>query len=923
MRAIRKSIGAGALAAAMLSCTGDSAAPAFAAGGAMCAIGNAIPTDGYRRLALVVGVGDYRDDAIADLNGSVADARKIYDVLTDERLYGFPEENVCVLLDAAATKENFTRAFDEALVARVEGMNDVAVVFFAGHGSQIGDVNEDEPDDWDETFAFHDSDGWGGGELLDDDFHEMLQRLHDKTSHVVAIIDSCNSGSATRGASDLRARFLPRGPGRRVGAGGHIPAGEPVAAGDGADRWAPDSLPGLVVLTAASDGTSALEVEGKGIFTDALVSVLTEGQDEPLTYAQLARRVPPIMAASSYQVPYFQGDMNRPVFGNMAGTRPRGWDVIRVDPPRLGGPPLVGVGVGAEFRIFSGSATAADVRDPAKAKATAFVTSTTGLNADARVMASPGAEPIERGDLAILVRGGDNTVRIKVAIREASRPGGVPAERAAALRALIATDIEAKNLVELTASDEEFELSVDERDDLVLRGPENRVRNAYDDDGVVPHSLWQHARQKGLLQLRGEGGSDFKDQESLRVQVVPAPTQPSCADGEWHQAEPFAEQYVPLCHEWRVKVELAATARQPVLVGGLILSSDGATLGLPADGRAIELAPGDNVTFDTVEETFMGAPPLDVVDHVIVFGTQKTNPVPWHLLTEDAVRRGAAPEASTSPLYRALNAYLAPGTRGVGRAGDLVENTTWTMSAMTLRVLANDPFAKSSSRESRPTSREYTIANFDVRPYLPDDPEAAMYRVLQEAEWLAGASRREGFSYEQHLWALTTDAENLAVGIDCSRAIWFAFTRAGLAYNRSNQYLTTAEMVAADTLMNDEFAQCPLDQEPQIGDLLVYRSQTKGDGHVVMVIDPAKRIAWGSHGWDGNAQESDYVIKPETGVQYQLIKHKHDWARWDRRDMKLERCWQYRRFAIEAADGTGMPGQRALERTCSVAECAL
>jgi len=37
--------------------------------------------------------------------------------------------------------------------------------------------------------------------------------------------------------------------------------------------------------------------------------------------------------------------------------------------------------------------------------------------------------------------------------------------------------------------------------------------------------------------------------------------------------------------------------------------------------------------------------------------------------------------------------------------------------------------------------------------------------------------------------------------------------------------------------------------------VLVYRDEKQGDGHVIMVIDPQLQIAWGSHGFDGNAKE--------------------------------------------------------------------
>jgi hypothetical protein len=151
--------------------------------------------------------------------------------------------------------------------------------------------------------------------------------------------------------------------------------------------------------------------------------------------------------------------------------------------------------------------------------------------------------------------------------------------------------------------------------------------------------------------------------------------------------------------------------------------------------------------------------------------------------------------------------------------------------------------------------------------------------------------------------------------------MWFAFTRSGLQYNRDNSYLATADMVTSSTRMADEFEHCPANETPQLGDLLVYRSAKKKDGHVVMVIDPMKKVAWGSHGWDGEAKDAHYAIEPDTGVEYQRIKYKPDWRRWDRQDMELKACWRYRAFREDAHAGTGVPGVAALEHSCDEHRC--
>lgn len=877
-----------------------------------CPLGEAVVTNGHRRLALIVGVGDYLNPDIPDLKGPPNDARAIYHLLTDPQGYGFPKENVCLLLDAAATTGNLQQAWQQGLIARAQ-RDDVAVVFFAGHGSQRKDQNGDEPDGLDETWVLHDSRTSGTPDLLDDQVNALLRDLHHQTSRVTVVLDSCNSGTATRGETDFVARFAK--PDQTP-----LPADTP-AGGDGSAAAATESLPGLVVLTAASDGTSALEKGGHGLFTDALVKTLAEGQSGPLSYAQIARQVPPLLAAVSSQIPYFQGDLQQAVFGHSGALRPVAWEVKALGRElQLGGPPLPGLGVGAELRIYAGASAGADTRDPALAKATVLIEQLSGLDARARLLAqAPGAADIALGDIAVLVRPADDFLKIKVRLRAAAEPAGIPAERAKALREAILGNPDIGRLVELVAAGDDFELSLDAAGHLVLRDLDGRIRNTIARDALVPELLWSHARQRALLQLRGEGGSDFIDNQTLQLRLVPAPRQTACADiGRWVPAEaPNQEQVVPLCFRFRIEARLAPEARKPLLIGALFLASDGSIYGMPKDGRAILLRPGEQHTFET---TYEGRPPLDARDLVMVFGTQETNPVAWHALTTVVQTRSATAGSGSNPLQRALFNYFS-GQRSAPVTEE-VEDTTWTRSVLPIRVEANPRFAAGGRGLDAPyDSREYTIAKFDIRPYLPDDPDSALHRVLRQADWLTNYGAVDGVDYRQHAWDRPSDAANLAVGIDCSRAIWFAFTRAGLPYNRNDRYLSTAEMVAEQSLMGDEFQRCDGYADQQLGDILVYRDDGRGDGHVVMVVDPVKRIAWGSHGWDGNAKAFDIPV--DRGVEYQKIKFKPDWAAWDRRSMELKACWRYRRFATEQLAGRGLPGTQALLNACDPDACRL
>ncbi len=861
----------------------------------LCPMGAPKEVDGIRRLALVVGVNEYAAKSIPDLRGAVGDATRFYELLTNPKGYAFPKENVCLLSDDQATVAKVQSLFQKLLVDRVRE-KDLAVFYYAGHGSQTRDKNGDEPDGKDETFVLHDSRSKDIRDLSDDRFNTMLQSLHEKTTHIAVFIDSCNSGSATRGEG---ARFIA--PERQVISGTDV---EPEK-GDSAGEWVPENLPGMVVFTAASDGTFAKESNGHGVFTDALLSVLSDTEGKVLTYAQAARRIPPLVSAKSYQIPYFQGPLDKPVFSTSKPLNLNVWEVVSARKKiRLGGAPLPGLSEGAEMRMYPGGISPADIGLPEKSKGILVIDEIDGLSASGHMISRrPGMEAVEAGDKAVLLRPGDDSLKISLNIE------GMPKENKKRLIQLVKDDPDVALLVRFDDAKSDFKLTVNSGGELQLLGPEGRVRNTFSREFLLPKILWQHARQRALLQLKGEGGGSFSDDETLEVQLVPAEKQSSCAHGIWEQAPPNAEQVIPLCHSWHVKVHLRDDAPTGLLVGGVILSTDGSLFGFPSDGHNQLLRPGETHVFKS--ETFMGTPPIDVQDRLIVFGTQETNPVPWYKLTSKSASRAAV---FASALGRTLNRYFQRDARGQQLVAEEQDEASWTLTSIAMRVEANRRFLKPKPDSSTVSSREYTIKSFDIRPYLPDDRDSALYKVLKKADWLANASAEDGFSYKQHDWGQESDEENLARGIDCSRAIWFAFTRAGLPYNKDDRYLTTAMMVGEDTPMNEQFERCN-DMDLRVGDILVYRDDHRGDGHVVMVIDPTKRIAWGSHGWDGNA--SKLKIEPDTGVEYQLIKYKKDWQRWDRSTMDLKACWRYRRFADEMEQGRGLPGVRALSDVCN------
>ena len=89
--------------------------------------------DRGERYALLIGIGKYSDKRIPRLDYTSADARAMYDVLTDPRHGRFPKKNVQLLLDEKATAKEIRRAFTR--LRRRARPQDMVVVFYSGHGA--------------------------------------------------------------------------------------------------------------------------------------------------------------------------------------------------------------------------------------------------------------------------------------------------------------------------------------------------------------------------------------------------------------------------------------------------------------------------------------------------------------------------------------------------------------------------------------------------------------------------------------------------------------------------------------------------------------------------------------------------------------------------------------------------------------------
>jgi len=160
--------------------------------------------------ALIIGISDYINLEAGeggDLPGAAPDARRVRDALVIR--HNFPDDNVRVLTDHAATKAAIQEGVTEWLVQNARPGDNV-VIYFSGHGSQMWDEDGDEDDGLDETLAPADVIPTDTrNDISDDEFNDWLGML--PTENVIVFLDNCNSGTGTRDVTPFSSgRLLAR-----------------------------------------------------------------------------------------------------------------------------------------------------------------------------------------------------------------------------------------------------------------------------------------------------------------------------------------------------------------------------------------------------------------------------------------------------------------------------------------------------------------------------------------------------------------------------------------------------------------------------------------------------------------------------------------------------------------------------------------
>jgi hypothetical protein len=204
---------------------------------------------------------------VGDLTEANADAQKFKTFM--QEYYAIPEARTCFLDNGY--RQEFVNALER--LATLLNQQDLAIIYFSGHGSYVEDTNGDEQRD--EVLVTYDVEGQSLQDdcknygLVDDDWVKLVNAL--PTAKVLTVIDACHSGGMYMPVQpDLlpqaRLKFYAKG---CLGMGLSPP---PSSSTTTKPPW--PQLKGLL-LTASREVEKSFELPGEGgIFTSRFLAAL-------------------------------------------------------------------------------------------------------------------------------------------------------------------------------------------------------------------------------------------------------------------------------------------------------------------------------------------------------------------------------------------------------------------------------------------------------------------------------------------------------------------------------------------------------------------------------------------------------------------------------------------------------------------------
>lgn len=255
-----------------------------------------LESPGAEKYAVIIGISEYRDDNIPDLNFADNDAKAFYNYLVDANGSGFDRDNVELLINKDATTRNIRKAFAQFLRKAQE--QDTVYIFLACHGSP------ESPENASELFVLtHDTefDAVSSTAYPMDELSRSLKK-YVRARNMFIITDACHSGGIGSNYEITR-RSMARD---SILSSAHNM--QKLIIGEQLDQNAPvPSGGGICFLSASSDQQTSQEGEefggGHGVFTYTLIRGLRgladTNADKLITLSEILSYVPAEVARAT------------------------------------------------------------------------------------------------------------------------------------------------------------------------------------------------------------------------------------------------------------------------------------------------------------------------------------------------------------------------------------------------------------------------------------------------------------------------------------------------------------------------------------------------------------------------------------------------------------------------------------------------
>jgi hypothetical protein len=699
--------------------------------------------------ALLVGINAYPNFARHEqLSGCVNDVEAMATLLRGT--YGF--EDVVTLIEEAATRDGVLAALNE-LAARVED-DDVVVVHYSGHGSQMTDREGDEPDGLDETIVPNDSGRapHPNRDITDDELYAWIRGVTGKTQNLTLIFDCCHSGTITRDVFGSRSRWVE--PDERP-ASELPPSSIPARARDaGRDTGPSDWLPigKYVLIAGCQDDESSYEHEasddGSVVEHGALTYFLTQelARTTPgTTYRDAFERVRTrVSAAYPRQHPQLEGTTHRELFGvrdfepmRFVGVTRREGKVVS-----LAAGAAHGVVVGSEWDVYRAGTRRAG--KAARALGRVRVTAVRAVEADATIASEETEGSIGPDDRAVEAERPVTVPRLSVALEAPAEYGSQADElRAALAKSTLVAPVDAEAAQDLrayaiparaTSRQPVPQLGAVDRAVWAVVGRDGRLAmpvHPIDERGVVDllvENFEKLAKYRNGLALSNDApDSALRGRVELRLQIR--------GPEGWQDVRPGESGRIVLHEQDQFRLEVVNGHDVPVFAAVLDFGVTGKIDPLyPFNGASEAIEPGRSLVLGERETFALTFPddfpfvrdpvepePVEGFETFKVFAvTGKSVAFDW--LRQDAVRGGVVGERAA--LEAVAREALGGRSRDVSAARPTsVELEDWTTVELPFVLRRADSDSGGPGNQARPQPQ--------AAPPRPDDAKVPPPSLLR------------------------------------------------------------------------------------------------------------------------------------------------------------------------------------------------